>query len=64
VDVLLGETELLESDAGGDLDLRGDNVDAGDLLCEVSANVGAVRAASHPPVMVCSTWIRGLISIK
>jgi hypothetical protein len=37
VDVLLGETELLKSDASGDLDLRGNNVDAGDLLCEVSA---------------------------
>lgn len=64
VDVLLGETELLEGDTGGDLDLRGDNVDAGDLLCKVSANVGTVRVANRSPVMVCSTWIRGLISIK
>jgi hypothetical protein len=30
--VVLGEAELLEGSAGGDLDLCGDNVDAGDFF--------------------------------
>lgn len=34
VDVLLRETELLKRDARCDLDLGGNNVDTGDLLCD------------------------------
>jgi len=34
VDVLLGQTELSKGDTGSDLDLGGDNVDTGDLLCD------------------------------
>lgn len=33
VDVLLGETELLEGYTSGNLDLSGDDVDTGDFLC-------------------------------
>lgn len=32
VDVFLGETQLLESDTTGNLDLGGNDVDSGDLL--------------------------------
>jgi hypothetical protein len=35
VDVLLGKAELLEGDTSSDLDLSSDDVDTGDLLCEV-----------------------------
>ena len=34
VNVFLCETELLESNTSGDLNLSSDNVDTGDFLCE------------------------------
>lgn len=68
-DVLLNEAEGREGRSRGDLDLGGDDVDSGDLLCWFKSKEGRNqhpkhaqnrRATRNAPVMVCSTWTRGL----
>ena len=54
-DGVLGQTELREGRASSDLDLRGDDVDASDLLCEEISSMMQYRVLSYLPVMVCST---------
>ena len=65
-DSFLRKAELGESCTRSDLNLRCHDIDASNLLCtEVSSRPITRNAAEGAlPVIVCSTWIRGLISIK
>jgi hypothetical protein len=64
-DSLLCKTKLRKSRARSNLDLCGDDVDTSDLLFSVMSFLSeSGELEDNLPVMVCSTWIRGLISMK
>ena len=64
-DGVLGQTELREGRASSDLDLRGDDIETSDLLCRSQRQQTVIHEKyADSPVIVCSTWIRGLISMK
>lgn len=68
---VLAQAQLGQGRSGGDLNLGRDNVDACDFLCSKITQGGSAlesqnteMGGKHVPVMVCSTWMRGLISMK
>lgn len=70
-DVVLGQAKLLEGSARGNLDLSGNNIDAGDFLGDCVLDLarevvsGRGTAAWVLECLACGvTHIRGLISIK
>lgn len=66
---VLRQAKLRKSRARGNLDLGSDDVDTSDLLYKQDTNaLGTKKNISKQirlvPVIVCSTWMRGLISMK
>ena len=62
--MVLGQSELLERGTCGDLDLCGNDVNAGDFFCDGVLDLTIGLLDVEIAGLAVKTYMRGLISIK